>query len=110
MKTLVKLIVVAVVLNAAVRYADAQWKFYQWKDGSYQTLTLGVDTPPDRLREQILARAADLQLPVAAENVTVMREGVRTSARGSYHKDIELFPGYLYPRDFDFTVEVAALR
>jgi hypothetical protein len=110
MKTLIKLIVAAVVLNAAVRYADAEWKFYKWKDSSYQTLTLGVDTPPDRLREQILARAADLKLPVAAENVAVTREGLRTSARGSYRRDIELFPGYLYPRDFAFTVEVAALR
>ena len=110
MKTLLKLIIVGLVLNAAYRCGDAAWRFYQWKDSAYEMLTLGVDTDTEKLRQQIIHRASDLNLPVDSENVTVTRQGLRTAARGSYQKPVEVFPGYRYPYDFDFNVEVVALR
>lgn len=110
MKTLLKLLAVAAVVNAASRLGMAEYRFSQLKETTRSVLVLGTNTPIEEIRDQIVKRARDLDLPVPADNVAVTREGVRTSARVSYHKEIEVFPGYRYPRDYSFSEEIAALR
>ena len=110
MKTLLKLLVVVAVLNAAYRFGMAEYRFSQLKETTKSVLVLGTNTPVEELRDQILRRAGDLELPVPADNVVMAREGVRTSAKVSYHEEIEIFPGYRFPRDYSFSEEIAALR
>jgi len=110
MKTLLKLLVVVAVLNAAYRFGMAEYRFSQLKETTKSVLVLGTNTPVEELRDQILRRAGDLELPVPADNVVMTREGVRTSAKVSYHQEIEIFPGYRFPRDYSFSEEIAALR
>lgn len=110
MKTIIKLVIVAMVINAAYRAGDAAWRFYSLKDAAQQMLVFGADTPPERLQEQILKRAAELKVPVSPDNVTVTREGTRSAASVSYRQDIELFPSYRYPYGFSFNVDAVALR
>lgn len=110
MKTLLKLIVAGVVVFGAYRAGMAEYRFSQLKDSTHSLLVLGTETPIEDLRQQILKRAGDLSLPVPPENVEVTREGVRTTARVSYHQEVEIFPGFTYPRDFSFSDEIAPLR
>ena len=110
MKTLLKLIVVGVIVFGAYRAGMAEYKFSQLKDSTHSLLVLGTATEIEDLRQQILKRAGDLALPVPPENVEVRREGVRTTAKVSYHQEVEIFPGFTYPRDFTFSDEIAALR
>ena len=110
MKTLLKLLVVVAIVNAAYRFGMAEYRFSQLKESTRSVLVLGTNTPVEELQGQILRRAGDLELPVPADNVAVRREGVRTSARVSYQKEIEVFPGFRYPRDYSFSEEIAALR
>ena len=110
MKTFLKLIVVALILNAAFRGGMSVWKYSQLKDSTRSALVLGEKTPPEQLEQGILARARELSLPVSAENVVVTRQGLRTAARVSYRDDIELFPGYHYPHEYSFNDEVAPIR
>ena len=110
MKTLLKLLVVAAVVFGCYRAGMAEYRFSQLKDGTHSLLVLGERTPLEDLQQQILKRASDLSLPVKLENVQVTREGVRTAAKVSYHEDVEVFPGVTYPRDFEFSDEIAALR
>jgi hypothetical protein len=110
MKTLLKLLVVVAVLNAAYRFGMAEYRFSQLKETTKSVLVLGTNTPVEELRDQILRRAGDLELPVPADSVVMTREGVRTSAKVSYHQEIEIFPGYRFPRDYSFSEEIAALR
>ena len=110
MKTLIKLLVVAVIINGAYRFGMDEYRFSQLKDSAHSMLVLGTHTELDRLKEMILQKAADLSLPVSAEKVTLGREGVRTSVSVSYHTEPEIFPGYKYPRDHAFTDEIAAIR
>jgi hypothetical protein len=108
-KLLIKLVIAGVVLNAAARAGQAAWDYYQLKDVAQQTLIFGTSATPTQLHEEILRRAAGLEIPLAAENLEVKREGPRTSAKASYTQQVELFPNYRYPFDFSFEVDGLAV-
>jgi hypothetical protein len=110
MKTLLKLIVVGLVINAAYHWGMAEYSFSQLKDSTHSLLVLGTREPIEHLKEQVLQKAADLKLPVQPDSVTFARENVRTTVSVSYHTEIEPFPGYKYPKDYSFTDEIAAIR
>ena len=110
MKTLLQLLVVAAVVNGAYRFGMAEYRFSQLKDSTQSMLILGTETPLEQLKGQILTKAATLRLPVAAERVSVARRNVTTTAVVSYHQDIELFPGFMFPREYSFTHEISAFR
>jgi hypothetical protein len=111
-KTLLKLIVVLIVINGAYHFGMSEYRYSEFTDGTHAILAVGASTPVDQVKEQILKKAADLNLPVLPDRVEVTR-GIptnRTSVKVSYHTDIEVFPGYKYPRDYSFTDEITALR
>jgi hypothetical protein len=113
-KTIVKLLIALVVINAAVRGGMAMWKYYQFKDAAQQLVIFGVKETPTQLHNEVLARAQDLDVPIAPENVNIRREGARTWADAKYTEQVELFPRYRYPIEFSFSVEgfnaVAAVK
>lgn len=110
MKTLLKLLLVVAVINGAYRFGMAEYRFSQLNESTKSVLVLGTDTPVEELRDQILRRAGDLALPVPRDNVAVTREGLRTIAKVTYHQEIEVFPGFRYPRDYSISEEIAAIR
>lgn len=110
MKTLLKLLVVAAVVNGAYRFGMAEYRFSQLKESTHSVLVLGTNTPIEELKEQILKKATELDLAVSAETVSLARENIRTNATVWYQQDIEVFPGFKYPRDYSFTDEIAAIR
>ena len=107
MKTILKLLLVAAVLNACVRGASAAWTYYQFKDTTEQTLLFGGDAAVDTLKEQIMRRAAELEVPIDPQQLEVTRDGPRTAARASYTQPVEIFPGFQYPFTFEFNVALA---
>ena len=110
MKLLLKLVVVAAVINAAYHVGMAEYRFSQLKDSVHSILVLGTRAPLDQLKDQTLQKAADLKLPVSAEKVTFSRENVTTNVNLSYQVEVEPFPGYKYPKDYSLTDQIAALR
>lgn len=110
MKFLLKLIVIAVIINGAYHFGMDEYLASQLKDSTHSLLVLGTQTPIEDLKQQVLQKAADLKLPVTDEKVTFAREGVRTTVKVDYGTEPEVFPGYRYPRDHSFTDEIAALR
>jgi len=110
MKLLLKLVVIAVVLNGAYHVGMDEYRSSQLKDSTHTLLVLGTHTPIEQLKETVLQKAADLNLPVPPDNVSFTRENVRTTVKVSYSTEPEVFPGYKYPRDHSFTDEIAAIR
>ena len=110
MKTFLKLLVVAVIINGAYRFGMDEYRFSQLKDATHSMLALGTQTELEQLKEMVLQKAAELKLPVSPDKVTLAREGVRTSISVSYNSEPEVFPGYKHPRAHSFTDEIAALR
>jgi hypothetical protein len=109
MKTLLKVLIAAVILNATVRAAMAAWSYYQFKDAAQQTILFGGQSTPAELQESIVRRAGELGLPIGPEDVEVRRDGPRTVAEASYTQPVELFPRYTYPFEFTFTVDSFAV-
>jgi hypothetical protein len=108
-KLLIKLVIVGIIINASARAGHAAWKYYQLKDVAQQTLIFGTNATPMQLHEEILRRAVALDVPLAAENLQVTRNGPRTAAIASYTQPVELFPNYRYPMKFSFEVDGLAV-
>jgi len=105
MKTIIKLLIVIAIINAVARVGLAAAKYYQLKDQSQQLVTFGGNTSPGDLQNHILERATALQLPLAFDDITVTRDGLKTTAQAAYTQPVEVFPNYKYPIPFSFTVE-----
>ena len=50
MKTLLKLLVVVAIVNAAYRFGMAEYRFSQLKESTKSILVLGTNTPVEELR------------------------------------------------------------
>ena len=105
MKTIIKLVIVAVVLNATARAGLAAMRHYQFKEAAQQAVLFGAGTPTADVRKLIIARGQELALPVRPENVTVRRQGGRTWADAAYSQSVEFFPRQVYAMNFSFQVE-----
>jgi hypothetical protein len=104
-KTLIKLIIAAVVVNAAYRGGSTYLKYYQFKDETQQMILFGQAEQVGDLTKQILGEAAKRDVPLDADDVMVTREGTRTLAEVSYTENVEIFPRYFYPVSFSFNAE-----
>ena len=105
MKTLIKLIIAAVVVNAAYRGGSTYLKYYQFKDETQQMILFGQAEQVGDLTKQILGEATKRDVPLDADDVMVTREGTRTLAEVSYTENVEIFPRYFYPVSFSFNAE-----
>ena len=105
MKTVIKLIIAAVLVNAAFRSGAVFLKYYQFKDETQQMILFGQAQTVTDLTRQILGEAQTRDIPLDEDGVDVTREGARTVADVSYTESVEVFPRYLYPVNFSFTAE-----
>jgi len=105
MKTVIKLIIAALFVNAAYHCGSVFLKYYQFKDETQQMVLFGQASTVNELTSQILGEATKRGVPVDEDGVTVSREGMRTVAEVSYTENIEVFPRYFYPVPFSFNAE-----
>ena len=105
MKTVIKLLIAAVIINATARVGMAAARYYQLKDQSQELVTFCGNAVPGELQNEIPLKAEELQLPLAVDDILVTREGLRTIASAAYTDSVEVFPNYQYPIRFQFKVE-----
>jgi hypothetical protein len=105
MKTVIKLVIAALLVNAAYRSGSIFLKYYQFKDETQQMILFGQAQSVSDLTRQILGEATKRDVPLDEEGVEVSREGARTVAEVEYTESIEVFPRYFYPVDFSFSAE-----
>jgi hypothetical protein len=100
-KLLIKLAIVALVANAAWHVMTAYTAYYKFKDAVQQTTQFGNDKSLEQLKTRVLTLAADYDLPLGEDDLTVTRELLHTKVDGSYTKTIDLLPGYSRPWTFE---------
>src|SRR6185503_3438069 len=105
MKTVIKLIIAAVLVNAAYRSGSVFLKYYQYKDETQQMILFGQAETIPALTSQILAEAMKRDVPLNEDGITVTRQGMRTVAEVAYTEAVEVFPRYVYPVAFSFNAE-----
>ena len=105
MKLLLKLIVVALVANAAWHVMTVYTAYYKFKDAVQQTTQFGNDKSVEQLRTRILSLATDYDLPIGEDDLSVRRESLHTIVDASYSKPIDLAPGFSQPWRFEVHVD-----
>ena len=105
MKTIIKLIIAAVLVNAAYQSGSVFLKYYQFKDEIQQMILFGQAESVTDLTRQILGEAMKRDVPLDEDGLMVNREGARTVAEVSYTEPVELFPRWQYPVEFSFSAE-----
>ena len=104
-KLTIKLLIVAAVLNAAVRAGSVAWHFFQFKDAAQQAAIFGARTPTVTLHAQMLRKAKAFSIPIAPQAVVVTREGASTTIEVSYVDKVELLPRWVRDVPLEFSVE-----
>lgn len=107
MRTIIKLVIAALVLHAAYRVGTAYWDHYQFTDSVQQVAQFGESEPIDEIKVRVMELAAERNLPIAPEDITVVRSRRRIDVDGHYTREVLLAPGYKYP--WKFTVDVVVL-
>ena len=105
MKTILTLLIAGVLINGSVRAGLAGMRYYQLKETAQQAVLFGAGSTTADIRQTILEKAGELDLPLDPEHLTVGRQATRTWANGSYRHGIEVFPNQPYYVNFEFSVE-----
>jgi hypothetical protein len=105
MKLIIKLVIVALVANAAWHVMSAYASFYKFKDSVAQLALFGNDKSIDMLRGRVIASAGEYDLPLGDDDFSVRRENHHTIVDGSYTRSIELVPGFPRPWMFPFHID-----
>ncbi len=105
MKLILKLVVAALLANAAWRIGSSYVAFYKFKDAVNEEAQFGGDKSVDQLRDRVVDLAHQYDLPVDGDTVTITQGNQRTRIAGSYTKVIEVVPGFKYPWAFSWDVE-----
>ena len=97
MKTLIKLIIAALIVHATWRAGTVYFRYYQFKDGVQQTAQFSGTRSESDLHNRVLELASELQVPLDADRVRVRRQDNHTLIDATYDERIELLPRYFYP-------------
>jgi len=109
MKTVIKLVIFVALANAVVRTGLVALGYYQLKDAAQQEATWGSRVPPAQIATHVLEKAAELNVPLEAENVDVSRDENLTFIEVAYTQPIELFPTFVYPVELSFEVQARTM-
>lgn len=110
MKTIIQLLIAALVVHGCVRLGSASWRHYQFQDAVEQEARFASQTTTAELHTRTLQLAEEYGIALEHGDVTVERQGQETRVTASYIEQIPLVPGF-YTRDhrFEFNVRVRVL-
>jgi hypothetical protein len=103
-RTLIKLAVVAVLANAAVRTVPVYWSYFKFKDAVEESARFSSRRSEEDVRDRVLAIANRFEIPITAGDIRVRKENETTFVETAYDTSFEYFPGRRYPVHFDVKV------
>jgi hypothetical protein len=103
-RLVIKLLLVALVLNATYRVGSAYWDHYQFEDAVQQAAQFSERAPAEAIKQQVVHLAAERELPLGPDDIQVAKTQRRTTVEGTYARDIEVVPRYI--RRWVFNVHV----
>jgi hypothetical protein len=106
MKTLLKLLLAAAVLNATWRIGTAYWNHYQFEDAVKELAEFSDRTRPEDVTAKVLDLADKMDVPLQSDELKVDKAAHRTTIDAVYFRDIEVFPRVSRHWEFDVHVSV----
>jgi hypothetical protein len=104
-KLLLKLAIVALLANAAYHIGSEYLTYIKFRDAIRDAAIFKAKNDAE-LMTRIMDLAAQYEIPLDEENVTIQRQERRVSVEGWYDKPIEVAPNYQYPWHFGLSLEV----
>jgi len=110
MKTLIKLALAALVVNACWQAGSTYWRYYKFKDGVQQSaLFSGLTRSDSELHQMVLDIAKATDVPVAPENIHARRGENHIMIDAVYTERIQLVPTYYFPYEFKMNLDVLTM-
>src|SRR5262245_47388052 len=97
MKTLIKLLLAAIVLTATVQASRAAIRHYSFVDALQEAMLFAGSRTEEELADRVMELAGDHGVPLEPESVSVRREAFLVVVQAPYSADIDLLPG-IYKR------------
>ena len=110
MKSLIKLLIAALIANATWHLFVAYSAHYKFRDAVQNAAQNRGDKSDDQLHEIIMNLAAEADVPVPFDGVVVSHEGRTTSVVASYTQTLELIPSRPYSWPFSFRIDTYTLE
>ena len=110
LRTLVKLVLVALIINAAWQLFSVYWSHFKFVDAVQATTQFRGQKSEEQIRSRILELAAELDVPVSDENLTIQGTRSHTTVDGTYTRPVKLLPGYIYPWRFTLHTDTNTLQ
>jgi hypothetical protein len=107
MKTIIKLLIVALVLNAAWHVGSAYWQHYQFEDAVKEAAQFTGRAKAEDLTARVYELADKWEIPLEADAVKVTKAQRRITVDAAYSREIDVAPRY--PRHWDFAIHVSVL-
>jgi hypothetical protein len=104
-RTVVRLLVFVLVLHAGFRTVPAFWTYYKFRDAVAETARFSSRRTADEVAARVMAIAARMEVPLAADALRVTKREARTRVEATYTADLEYFPRRSYPWRFEIDVE-----
>jgi len=105
MKTVIKLLVAAVVIHGAFRIGAAYWTLFQYEDALQQIAQFAGNRQPPEVRDQAAKKAAEMGVPITADGLMVRRSDREIFIEAAYTDQVQIFPTYYYPWEFKTSVK-----
>lgn len=109
MKTIIRLLIFALVVNAGVRGGEAAWRYFTFKDAVEQEIRFAKTESTDALKARVLELAAEYDVQLEPVDVDVQKDGTWMTVAAAYVESIELVPRF-YTREQLFEFEVSARK
>ena len=103
-KLAIKLALAALIANAAWQAGRTFAAHYQFRDAVRQAALVRGQTDA-QLQQRVLELAADYDIPLTADAMTIRREERHIYVEGSYLRVVPIAPRVDYPWRFDWEVD-----
>src|SRR5215475_12213974 len=105
MKSLIKLVIAALIANAVWRIGSEYLSYYKFKDSVREFMEHRAEKSDAQSRDRIMELAGQYDIPLDSESLTITAINNHTIVEGSYTKPIEVVPTYRYSWPFEFHVD-----
>jgi hypothetical protein len=109
MKTIIKLIIAALVIHATFRAGVVYMRYYEFKDDVTQIAQFGVRATDNELKNNVLDAARRREIPLEPDAIGVTRQNQHIIINARYLEQVELVPRYFYPWTANVHVDVLTL-
>jgi hypothetical protein len=108
-KTLIKLIITALILHATYKAGTVYLRYWQLKEDMTQIAQFGVRQTDNELRNSVLDAARRRDIPLNPNTISVKRQNHHIIIDATYREQVELVPRYFFPWDARLHVDVLTL-